>query len=348
MGEQFLGESLIFIISQPRAGSTMLQRVLAGNERVHTSAETWLMLHPIYARREKGLHVEYVAWLARRALEDFLEHYAGGEETYLEAVRAYAGVLYGRALQNAGKQVFVDKTPRYYLVIPELHRIFPKAKFLMLLRNPLAVLASIMSTWLEGNVLNLWRHRDDLLLAPRLILEGIDALGEDAIVARYEELVTDPEEGFGRLCGQLGVAFSPDMLAYGDREPLKGMHGDQVGVYRHATPCPDNRDKWRSLADTDQTRHFALAYLESLGRDMVERMGYPYDELRQPLAAAGPVRSRAVVPWEAAIRYRGGWSRRDRLRVNRALALREKGALRGTVSFVLGNLRPLLRSLFPG
>ena len=41
-----LREDLIFVISQPRLGSTFLQRLLAGHPEVQTSAETWLMLHP--------------------------------------------------------------------------------------------------------------------------------------------------------------------------------------------------------------------------------------------------------------------------------------------------------------
>ena len=51
MSDEYLGENLIFIISQPRSGSTLLQRMLSGNKDIKTSAETWLMLHPLYAVR---------------------------------------------------------------------------------------------------------------------------------------------------------------------------------------------------------------------------------------------------------------------------------------------------------
>ena len=55
LGANYKGHDLIFIISQPRSGSTLLQRVLAGHPDVATSAETWLMLHPVYESRKRGL-----------------------------------------------------------------------------------------------------------------------------------------------------------------------------------------------------------------------------------------------------------------------------------------------------
>ena len=54
MENRFGDQDLIFLISQQRAGSTLLQRILGGHPEVHTTAETWLMLHPIYALREQG------------------------------------------------------------------------------------------------------------------------------------------------------------------------------------------------------------------------------------------------------------------------------------------------------
>src|SRR5713101_1022969 len=144
-----LGENLIFIISQPRAGSTLLQRILAGHPRIFATAEPWLMLHPLYALKDCGLKAEYDATLARSALGDFCEILQGGEEAYVEAIRAMSVSLYNNALRAGGRERFLDKTPRYYFVCEELRRVFPKAKYIFLLRNPLSVLASILATWVK-------------------------------------------------------------------------------------------------------------------------------------------------------------------------------------------------------
>ena len=44
MSDSYLGDNLIFIISQPRSGSTLLQRMLSGHADIKSAAETWLML----------------------------------------------------------------------------------------------------------------------------------------------------------------------------------------------------------------------------------------------------------------------------------------------------------------
>src|SRR5690349_16987156 len=133
----YLGKDLIFIISQPRSGSTLLQRVLAGHPDVHTSAETWLMLHPVYAKKRGGLEAEYNEQWAADAVAEFLAYYTEGPGVYDDAIREWARVLYGHALERSGKRFFVDKTPRYYYIVDDLVRLFPQAKFVFLLRNPM-------------------------------------------------------------------------------------------------------------------------------------------------------------------------------------------------------------------
>jgi len=73
-----------------------------------------------------------------------------GEDAYFQAVRQMTLNLYGGVLQNSGKRYFLDKTPRYYYILPELYRTFPEAKYILLLRNPLAILCSIFNTFVQG------------------------------------------------------------------------------------------------------------------------------------------------------------------------------------------------------
>lgn len=347
MEEEFLGDSLIFIISQPRAGSTLLQRILAGHPLIQTSAEPWLMLHPIYALRDTGYQAEYDSYWAYRALHDFLTYQANGETTYLQAIRAWAHVLYGRALQGTGKKFFLDKTPRYYLIIPELYSLFPKAKFIFLIRNPLAVLSSIISVWVKSNWPDLASYRHDLLLAPRHILEGIELLGHNAITIRYEDLVTDPVESVSSLCQRLDISFSEDMLYYGDRPTLKGYLGDPTGIHEHKMPSANSLNKWTHLADTAQTKHLALAYLGELGAAMVEKLGYSASEIKHTLEHVETASSAALVPWHTAIRPPRSRSRKEWLVIRKAMSVQREGPLRGTVSFIKDNFFPLLRSLLP-
>jgi hypothetical protein len=343
MDQDFLGQRLIFLISQPRSGSTLLQRLLAGHPTMLTSAEPWLMLHPLYALREAGIQAEYDAREAYQALQDFLSHYAGGEETYLRGVRELARVLYTQSLAQMGKEIFLDKTPRYYYIIPELYWLFPQARFIFLIRNPLAVLNSVIHTWIRQQWAEIYRFRDDLLLAPNHILAGIDLLGENAIRVCYEDLVSSPEETMSALCQRLGIAYNSEMLHYGAREAPLGRRGDHVGIKKHSAPAKDSLEQWKSLVENEQTRHFAQAYLAGLGQETIHRLGYSFDELNQVVQQPAVVRQRAVVPWEIAIRPQETWTRHEYLVIIRALAIQNEGYNRGLVTYFRQNFTRIIR-----
>jgi hypothetical protein len=193
--------------------------------------------------------------------------------------------LYGAACEQAGKRFFLDKTPRYYYIIPELARIFPEAKFIFLLRNPLAVLASILNTWVKGHWILLARYRDDLLLAPKRLVEGIELLGERGIVVHYEDLVSEPETCVGSICQHLDLQFQPGMIEYGLASIPEGEMGDPTGVHRHSRPTEDNPDHWLELAKERQPRGFLEGYLHSLGPDLVAALGYSSTDLESRLKA---------------------------------------------------------------
>ena len=280
-----VGENLIFLISQPRAGSTLLQRILNGHSDIHTTAEPWIMLHPIYALKRNGLDAEYESSLARQGLDDFLMQVPEGEELYIEALREMANVLYNKMINVSKKKYFLDKTPRYYFIIPELYRVFPKAKFIFLMRNPIAVLSSVLKTWC-GNILQNLVNRPihtDLIKGPYYLLEGIKRLKEDAIVVHYEKLVQNPKEVMQHVCNRIGIQFNENMLEYGKHPAPEGRFGDSVGVHKHISPVSEYIDKWTENLASPDLIEFAQKYLLDLGPEVISRMGYSYQNIKDKL-----------------------------------------------------------------
>src|SRR5258708_5858938 len=113
-----LGENLIFIISQPRSGSTLLQRMLSSHPLIHSVPEPQLLIKPLYALRHAECACNYAASLSAKGLKRFLGSVPFGEEEYLEGMRRMYGYLYERAIAGSGKTFFLDKSPRYFLVLP--------------------------------------------------------------------------------------------------------------------------------------------------------------------------------------------------------------------------------------
>lgn len=280
-----LGARLIFLISLPRSGSTLLQHILGGHPSVATTAEPWVLFPSAYALRPAGLTGDYDANIGRIALDEFLGRLDKGQDEYYAAVRAMALHLYDAFLTQHGRERFLDKTSRYYLILPELFRIFPGARVVFLVRNPLAVLASYLDVMIQGD----WRGlahpgiRGDLLHGYRLIQSGIRHRGDEAVVARYEDLVTDPERTVKDLCAALELDYDARMLDYGEAGVLPGRLVDPKSIRRHRGPVPDYLDPWRSRFRSPHEVRLAHAMLEHLGRPLVEVFGYSYDELERAL-----------------------------------------------------------------
>lgn len=325
------GEHLIFLISQPRAGSTMLQRIFAAHSEIATASEPWVMLHPIYALRSAGHTAEYNAGLAHSALQIFLSQTEQPTVVYDEALRAFAQVLYGSQLTKSGKRYFLDKTPRYYLIISELGRIFPEAKFVFLLRNPLAVLSSILKNWIGSEWRLLAGYRHDLLTAPPALLEGAKTLGDRAIVVRYEDLVLKPEATLENVCRRLAIGFESNMIHYGAENTQHFQFGDTDTVYARAQPVSDSLNIWFDLADNSQTFRFAVEYLDVLGTELLGELGYSADALKSKLSERNVRSSTPTVPFNLVTRPRRQWSKRECIQYRTATECQQHGILAGRV-----------------
>jgi Sulfotransferase family len=285
------GSSLVFLISQPRAGSTLLQRVLAGHPQIHSAGETWLMLPPLYALREAGQGAAYNGFLAQRALRLFLATLPDGPASYREGLRCMAEHVYTEAARGAGKPLFLDKTPRYYLVLPELRDVFPEARFVVLLRHPVAVLHSICETWVRPDWLSAIRFAQDIALAPRLLASGIAELGRAARVVHYERFVAEPEAETRRLCEELGIAFHPPMLRYADSALPRWELGDQK-IYAHGAPVAGGAARWKAALAEPQFWRLARDHVSALGPETLAALGYPQPEIAALLEETRPARSR--------------------------------------------------------
>lgn len=274
------GSELAFLVSLPRSGSTLLQRILAGHPDIGTLPEPWIMLNPCHGLHGEKLSGDYEPAMASAALEGFLTNSGGGTALYDSAVRAMGEQLYGTALAGSGKRIFLDKTPRYFHILPELRRVYPAARFIFLLRHPLAVMTSALHTWFEGDVDAFLNNNNavDCFDGPIRLYETLSELGEAAVCVQYEKLVTDPAGEIRRLCNRIGIAYCEDMLNYDGTAMPPSEFGDQVNIARHTRPVADFVDGWRDRFRDPATAALARDLLERLGADVFNTLGYDHGD----------------------------------------------------------------------
>jgi hypothetical protein len=347
VSDKYLGDNLIFIISLPRSGSTLLQRVLGGHDDVVTSSEPWIMLHPVYGRRDKGISTEYSADWAALGVNEFLEHYTDGPDVYDDGIRTFANTIYSNALKKGGGTRFIDKTPRYVMIIDELIRLFPRAKFIFLLRNPLSVLSSIVNTQIAHDLWTLERFSDELISGPDAILGAIEQLGDKAITVRYEDFVMAPEQSLEQVCSALNLSYEPGMLEYDNSAEKAGFMQDRTGIHQHSRPEKSRTESWRDLLGTPQQQHFAQSYLRELGRETVEALGYSYDELTEAVrSAAERQQGKArIFPWQVAIKHPNQLGGRDQLAISYYRNHRDYGPLKANIKTGQDFFKGLWRSI---
>lgn len=291
----FCQSNLIFLISQPRAGSTLTQRILGTHREIYTVSEPWIMLHPLYAMRRDGYQAEYSIQNSQRALDNFLNLHPEGEDAYFQAVRQMNLPLYQGLLQTSGKRYFLDKTPRYYYILPELYRTFPEAKYILLLRNPLAILCSIFNTFIQDHWWKIQYYQGDLLRAPNLIAQGLTDLQNKSLVLQYENLLVNPEIEIERVCNFLNVSFDAEIISYGDYNSEKWQFGDRSLIDQENKPMNQNSDRWQENLQNPIIWQSANNYLEFLGKDLLADLGYSYTQLKEILEKQKP-QTQVILP----------------------------------------------------
>ncbi len=260
--------SVIFLISLPRSGSTLAQRAICTSLGIRSAPEPWLLL-PLVSSLTNDLEVasSYSYANSREALEDFLK----GEkrEQYYEALREFVERMYG-----SNEEPFLDKTPRNSLIISELIKVFPDANIIVLTRNPISIINSIIGTWGENG--KRWRLRPYFIDLFQGLPNIIKLLKSEArhLHIRYEDLVTDPETTLIEVSRFLNLPIIGD-INLNESNLINGKFGDKQGIKKY------NNLSINSLSNSEYICNFyrqwwVKKYLNYLGSDSVETLGYEY------------------------------------------------------------------------
>ncbi|MER5910119.1 sulfotransferase [Streptomyces sp. NPDC001982] len=231
-----LVRSPVFVLSSVRSGSTLLRVLLNSHSQVRAPHEMHLRTVHVQLSRE-------FTGDAMRELEldkQELEHVLWDRVLHLELIRS-------------GKDVIVDKTPPNTLIWPRLHRCWPDARYIVLLRHPGAVIASLAARRTDPDLDEI--HAEVLNYSEKLE-EARTHL--DAHVITYERLTADPEAVTRGLCAYLDVPWESTMLDYGahDHGTFRPQLGDwsseiksgRVQAARQADPTVELPSRLQELA----------------------------------------------------------------------------------------------------
>jgi tetratricopeptide (TPR) repeat protein len=227
----------IFVVSMPRAGSTLIEQILSS----HSQVEGTMELSDIAAlvrgldghtlRRAESRYPQLLADVDPARFKEL------GEE-YLARTRVH---------RKLGRPFFVDKMPNNFLHVGFIHLILPNARIVDARRHPMACcLSNFKQHFARGQTFSYgladlgryWRDYASLMAHFDTVLPGR--------VHRvfYEDMVADPENQIRRLLDHCGLLFEEQCLRFHETErAVRTASSEQV----RRPIFTDGVEQWRKF-----------------------------------------------------------------------------------------------------
>jgi tetratricopeptide (TPR) repeat protein len=198
----------IFVLGQPRSGSTLIEQILSSHSAIEGTAELPYIPSLVLRLEEcecRDLQTDYPGVLGK--LPPSLLTALG--EDYMRDTAVH---------RKLGRPFFIDKKPANYHHIGLIHLILPNAKIIDARRNPAACSLSIFKQYYSrtrprlGEIGRAYRDYVELLAHFDRVMPG----RVHRII--YEELVADPEAEVRRLLAYLGLPFEESCLRFYETE----------------------------------------------------------------------------------------------------------------------------------
>jgi tetratricopeptide (TPR) repeat protein len=241
----------IFIVGLPRAGSTLIEQILASHSQVDGTTELpdiIALARRIGGEKKRGDRSRYPEALLQL---DAGELRALGEE-YLARTR----------VQRGDRPFFIDKMPNNFLHAGFIHLILPNARIIDARRHPLSCCVSVFKQlFARGQAFSYdladigAYYRDYVAL-----MDHWDRVIPGRILRIcHDDMVTDTEAQVSRLLDFCRLPFEPACLRFYETErPVRTASSEQVRQPINA----DGLGQWRNFA------HHLAPLIDALGPEL--------------------------------------------------------------------------------
>ena len=196
----------IFVVGLPRAGSTLLEQILASHTQIDGTMELPHIIataHRLNGRRLTTQEANYP-----KILEDLEpRHYRKMADAYIDDT----------ALYRKGAPRFVDKMPNNFMHVGLIHLLFPNAKIIDARRDPMACgFSGFKQLFADGqefsySLADIARYYRSYV---RLMKHWDEVLPGKVLLVRYEDVVADAEREVRRILDHLEVPFESGCLDF--------------------------------------------------------------------------------------------------------------------------------------
>lgn len=197
-------ERPVFIVGLPRSGTTLVEQILASHPEVAGLGELNCIEESLLSAT--GLPVGTMSGIGKIAYisaADVRRH----AKAYLAATNALAGT----------SERAIDKMPHNFLVLGWIAMMFPRARIIHCMRDPLDLCVSLYTQYFSDT----HSYSRDLAMLgayyrsyERLMHHWLNVISDQMMYVHYEDLVGDLEGVSRRMIQHLGLDWHPACLAY--------------------------------------------------------------------------------------------------------------------------------------
>jgi len=273
--EKFTDENIIFLLGNPRSGTTLLQKLISTSTNVETTGEPWLQLFLQGSTDTTLVSSKFDQKLMVRALDCVEEE--NNTHNLLNDLLKDLSLKYYSGLKNSINQnakYFMDKTPRYSVVCDKIVKQHPNSKYILITRNPFDIACSVITAWTSSvdEFLCIESFMADFEIGLVKLAALMKTPPTNLLICSYEEVTQNTSVELKKIAKFLQLPFSEFSLDY-SKNSKKFEFGDDKQV-DNQVKAVRNRSSWRSALKCHEDYLKLCKYLEELPAEVLAIMNY--------------------------------------------------------------------------
>jgi len=284
-------QQIAFASGPSRSGTTLLQLVLSAHPEIHITPETKFtktLLNISRSNKERrNLSQSNVRVLVEKisndsflrswpyAIQDNLLAYIKQHrkeitpsDIYLHLLKTPKKESEKCAYIGNKQEVFVDGHG------PTIKKIFPDAKFIIIVRDPRDVAKSVIQNFSRERDRGVMKSATTTFSANKYINQLKSKYPKDVLVIRYEDLILSPRNTCMEICDYLNLQYSDNMINfYKKNQSGELLIGNTKNIHQNLTGSFN-----QSLANQWKTSDFfnknELSIIELINKKYMSQYGY--------------------------------------------------------------------------